>query len=412
MPTSRSRKMADPALILDRRTAMEASPGLHALLIGISDYLYLTDPDLEPPGEGFAALQKIDFTARSAFALKQKLVQLDAENRLFQPLKTIRLLISPSPAELAAEPALATAGGASPTREAIKTALWNWRSDVGKGRDEMSLFYFGGHGIRRLSKEAILLAGDFREPMNDDLARAFRLSEVIDGMAPGAPFPEIGRTQFYFIDACREKPEALDDLDDTATPKIWNYDLNGVDQRSQPVFHSTPSGGLAAGESGKLTYFMEALLWSLDHGAYRIETLPDRGAAWPIRSKSLQDGLITYNADFKDRFQLTGTINDAILSFAVDPPSLTVRIRIDPDTRRPAIGAALLKAPGRAAAIAIPDADTANICELKDVRAGLYQLKVAPKSQKPFRGAFKRYSSILEQVNVGLPIPWLHRIGP
>ena len=65
---------ADPSLVVDRRTSV-AGPGLHAILIGVSDYTFLPPAD-EPPGEGLAALKKLGSSALSAFRFREKLEAL------------------------------------------------------------------------------------------------------------------------------------------------------------------------------------------------------------------------------------------------------------------------------------------------------------------------------------------------
>ena len=75
-------------------------------------------------------------------------VALDGADRPPRPLKTIRLLVSPSAAERAAN-RLIDEGAAVPTWVGIRDALKAWRQDIAQGKDEIALFYFGGHGIRR-----------------------------------------------------------------------------------------------------------------------------------------------------------------------------------------------------------------------------------------------------------------------
>jgi hypothetical protein len=398
--------MPDP-LVLDRRAALGPAPGLHAVLIGVSDYAYLKSPD-EPPGDGFAALQKLDFTAISAFKLYDKLVELDTLGRLYRPLKTVRLLIAPSAIEAAAEPRLALWTGALPTWSGIRRALREWRADVGAGRDEMALFYFGGHGIRRSLEESILLAQDFGDPDGTALERAFRFSNVRSAMVPSPEFPDIGRDQFYFVDACRDKPPALDTLDDTSTPKMFDLALNNLDYRRAPLYLSTPAGGVAAGKSGQQTFFVEALLWALDHASYRKETLEDRiEDGWPIRAKSLSDGLSCYNPSFDARFELTGLISDPILCFARDPPSLTLRISLAPTPGKADVETAALR--NLETDDVVPAGVDADPCAVS-IPAGLYQFILKPGTETGKPPAFAAISSRYEQIHVGFKMPWLIKV--
>ena len=405
-PPAASAGPGEAALVLDRRAEMGAAPGLHAILIGVSDYTYLSAAD-DVAGEGLLALQKLDFAARSAAALAGKLRALDDDGRLLRRLKTVRLLAAPSPAEKDAEPALADPALIAPTRRNIRGALQAWRADVAQGQDEVALFYFAGHGIRRSLEESILLAADFLEDPETQLDNAFRLRNVYEGMAVSDERPGIGRTQFFFVDACRDKPPALDALDDTTTPKIWDTDLNGVDGRCSPIYFSTPAGGVAGGASGGTTFFMTALLWALDHGAYRRERLPGlAGAVWPIRPKSLHDGLKCVDAG-SSRYELTGNIGDGILCFGKDPPRLTLRVQFDPDgAGQPPCMLELLPLAGDAIAVAT----AGSPCAVPEVSAGLYRLSLRAPADPSLPRTID-YCSDIEQVNVGLTMPWLHVVS-
>ncbi|HJT15616.1 MAG TPA: caspase family protein, partial [Dongiaceae bacterium] len=254
----------DRSLVLDLRQDVPG-PGMHAILIGVSEYEYL--PGIEDPGEeGLKALKKLASPALSAFRFEQKLVALNLAGQLPKPLKTVRLLLAPSAYELASEPGIANRG-AAPTKVNIKTALRAWRQSMAESSEAVGLFYFGGHGIRRALEESILLAADFLDPEEVQLENCFRLSNVRAGMVPSVTFPDIGRTQFYFVDACRDKPDALDTMDDTQTPKIFDAALNTLDDRKAPIYFATYAGGFAAGNPGEETYFYKAIDWALDHAS-------------------------------------------------------------------------------------------------------------------------------------------------
>ena len=106
---------ATKCLILDRRQELGDRPGLHALLIGVSDYPNLPPAsDTPKPDAGLPdlGLRPLSGTARSADALAQWIVA--NPDRFDRPLATCRLLISPSAAELASDPGLAP-GARGPT---------------------------------------------------------------------------------------------------------------------------------------------------------------------------------------------------------------------------------------------------------------------------------------------------------
>ena len=399
--------MADPSLIYDKRAEMDAADecGFHALLIGVSDYANLTGPD-DPPGVGLRSLQKLDFPARSAFRLAAKLKQLDAQNRLWRPLKTIRLLTAPSALELANDPALAAAGGATASWKAIHDALYAWRADVARSEDELSLFYFGGHGIRRSLEESILLASDFLEQPGPQLAKSFRLSNVRNGMVPSDEFPDIGRYQFYFVDACRDKPDGLDQLDDTQTPKIFDAALNHFDNRKAPTFFATPPGGFAAGRAGEETYFTAALEWALENASFNREIVNGRDApVWPMTAQSLKAGLEFADPKLTGRVELTGLISDPILCFRHDPPSLELKVSIAPSALRSKIKHAKLIELETGTETDLPGHAVDDPCRI-DMAAGFYRIEVEPAN-----GAFAPVRTGVVPLNIRLKMPWPLRIA-
>lgn len=397
--------MLDPALVIDRRKVLAGTPGLHLLLIGVSDYAHLPGPD-DPPGEGLAALKQLRSSALSALALLRKIEALDAAGRLVRPLATVRLLHSPSADELALEPELSTIGGASALRLPIAEALTAWRDDVATHRDNQALFYFCGHGVRRSLEESILLAADFLQPHMPKLFNSFRLSNVRNGMCPGPSFPEVGRDQFYFIDACREKPDALDTLDTTETPKIFDAELGGLDDRRAPVFFATMTGGLAAGVPARPTFFADALIWSLDHGSFGPTPLPGRGTVWTMTAPSLKVGIEASSALLDSRVELTGLVADPVLCFRRDPPELALKVSLAPEP---------LPAPVRTLSLTELNTKTRfDICPVDHVgphvvsiAAGMYQISVKPRSKR-----FGRVRSDVLFLSIQSKMPLVFDLGP
>ncbi|KTE39770.1 MULTISPECIES: caspase family protein [unclassified Sphingopyxis] len=400
--------MADASLIVDRRTDMGSEPGLHAILIGISDYSNLKDPD-SPPGEGLAALKKLQSAALSAWQVSEKLRALDAESRLVRRLKTLRLLVAPSVIELDAQPALAGAGGADPNRENIRTALIDWRKDVAQSRNEQALFYFSGHGIRRSLEETILLARNFLDANEDvELNLAFNLRNIYNGMVPSARFPDIGRDQFYFIDACRDKPDALDQLEDTQTPKIFKTDLGTYDDRKAPILFATKTGGVAAGNSGEATYFAKALLWSLDHGSFGATDMVGIGAIWPISAQSLKAGVEAADELFENRIELTGLVADPVLCFRRDAPSLRFKLALQPGDAVARVEKVTLIELNHKTESEIPSTQRSSGETIWDssIPAGYYRLVVSEKSKVD-----PMATSGIEFLSIQRKMPWTFTIA-
>ena len=305
----------DPSLVVDNRSKLGTAPGVHGLLIGISDYRFLAEAD-DPPGTGLSALPKQDSAALTAFSLMQKMLLLDKEGRLACPLKTLRLLIAPSHAEIDREPSLSGfAGGADCGR--IRAALQDWREDLAESEQGQGWFFFSGHAVRRALEEAVLLAADFMDPSGSAMAGSFRLSNVRAGMAPAGDRSEIARTQFYFIDVGGTPVQTLDRLDDTQTPKMFDTSLPTLDDRRAPMYFGTTPMGLP--QPAGLTTFGSALLWGLDNGAGDGRVKHKGRNAWPITAFSLKTATEKAGGEGL-RTELTGLIGDPVVCFRFEPP--------------------------------------------------------------------------------------------
>ena len=396
--------MADPSLILDRRAELAGKPALHAVLIGVSDYSFLPAFD-DPPGEGLAALKQLRSSALSAYAIIQKLLALDAAGRLVRPLGTIRLAHSPAAEELAKEPGLAALGGAPAHRSSIARCLKDWRDDVATSRDNQSLFYFCGHGIRRSLEESILLAADFQDPNFPALFNSFRLSNIRNGMVPGQSFPDIGREQFYFIDACREKPDALDTLDSTETPKIFDAELGALDDRRAPVFFATMTGGLAAGLPAQPTFFANALVWAMDHGSFGPRPVDGFGTVWPVTAPSLKVGIEVSDALFDSRVELTGLVADPILCFSRTPPQLSFKVALSPEPLPAPVKILSLMELNTRQKLDITPVDSVGPHAV-NITAGMYQMTVKPRSRR-----FIRVRSDIVFLSIQSKMPLIFDLG-
>lgn len=397
--------MPDTSLILDRRNEPGIGAGLHAILIGVSDYQFLPDAD-DPPGDKLKALKKLQSSSLSAYCMAEKLKSLDVEGRLVRKLKTLRLLIAPSPAEITAEPALATLNATIPNAKAVKLALRAWRQDVSVSREEQALFLFSGHGIRRSLEESMLLCADFLDPDEVSLENAFRLSSVRNGMVPSEDYPEIGREQFYFVDACRDKPDALDALEDTETPKVFQAVLNSYDDRKAPIYFATKTGGSAAGVAGKPTYFVDALLWALDHGSFNETMIPEIGnTGWPVTAQSLKVGIECANKLFENRIELTGLVADPTLCFRRDPPSFSFRLSLGPPEMRQSVKHTLLYDVNADIEKDITG-DPAVDPWTNDIAAGYYRLTVKPGADE-----FTMVKSKVVFLTIQTKMPWVESLG-
>jgi hypothetical protein len=311
-------------LILDNRATMNA-PGVHLLIVGVSDYVNLPDEDDLPQAEW--KLNKLTCASSSAYAVYDWL----KNNQLRLPIKTIRLLLSPSQREIQAVPALA---GLAPraSRQNFGDAARAWRADASKNRSDMTIFYFAGHGMQRGPEEGVLLLDDFLAPMDTVLSRAAELGNIRNGMAPSEACPDIGLTQFYFIDACLDRPKAQTKFVNPQVPPIFDVLLNVVDRREAPVIFSTFDGALSIGRRGKTSYFAEALTQAFERGAEDPEDVPTGGTQWPVTSITMKNSLDAFYDSNKlgTNVTLSSLVGLPVLRYLSDPPQVACRILVDP----------------------------------------------------------------------------------
>ena len=141
------------SLVVDNRNALGDQPGLHALIVGVSQYPSLeggATPVADPWGMG-----QLTSTASTAHMIAEWLKGA----LLPVPLATIRLLLSPA----ASEGHLA--GIADPaTLDNVIAEADAWRTDASSNRDSRTFFYFAGHGIQRNKEDAVFCLAGFRRP--------------------------------------------------------------------------------------------------------------------------------------------------------------------------------------------------------------------------------------------------------
>lgn len=331
--------------VLDNRAQLGGAPGLHAFIVGVSDYAHL------PGGGGTAAnktfgLKQLTATANSAFLFYEWLVGAHEGGRLPLPLATVHLLLSPSPVEVQRRPQLATVGGATPaatellraTRRNFVAAAAAWRDAASANRDQMTVFYFAGHGVQRKQKDAVLLLSDFGEPAaGGSLTNTVDANHLIAGMAPPPnPAKTIANRQIYFIDACRLPAAEFQQTEWQNVPDVWNPELNGRDDRLVAAYYATVPGSTAYALTQGQTLFSMALFRCLD----RLGAVPPDAAAadprWAVTTlsliKALPDVLTVVNEEHRGDQEVAtdGQFRDAPLVFLTNPPEVDVEVTIDP----------------------------------------------------------------------------------
>src|SRR5262245_41988225 len=252
--------MPDPSLVFDGRAALGKAAGFHALIVGVGSYRYLKG-GAEPVADHWD-MGQLSSTATSAHKVHQWLTKANAEGRLPVPLATCRLLLSPSPGEAA------LAGvGAPATFDNFSPAAHAWRDDCNTHRDSVALFYFAGPALQRSTDDAICCLGQFRKPGFGVFFHAATLADIWSGMSPAPGFEEIARTQLYFFDACRMRPEKLAEFAEVDTSSVFEDALAGGDDRCSPIYFGAISNQAAQAVPGDQTLFSRAVLECLQGDA-------------------------------------------------------------------------------------------------------------------------------------------------
>jgi hypothetical protein len=319
------------ALFKDFRSKLNGAPGLHAFIAGVSAYAHF------PNGSGALAtnnfgLSQLTTTASAAWDFYQWLVQ--RADKLPCPLATVRLLLSPSETELAANPEMRAA--AACTRQEFATNIRQWHTDALVDMKGFTLFYFAGHGVQRSPGDSVILMSDFADPSDGLMTRAVQINDIWYGMVPGSGLLDnTPRSQLYIVDACRDKPAGFPSK--LAVPSVWDDDPpTGVDNRSAPLF-APVSGASAFERPGKETLFTQAIMKCLEGVAGVSVDPPDGGAPkWAVTVFSLSEAL-TYETDELKRTEgiellwaPQGQPRNMTLHYLDGPPSVDVSVEVTP----------------------------------------------------------------------------------
>jgi len=320
--------------VVDQRARVGGGPGIHALLLGVSAYRHLpTQPD--PEAADTLRLGQLSCAAISAYRLAQWLQQ--PTGHLALPLITLRLLISPSEAELNAEPELA-ALEAGCTLQQVREAARDWSEDASTHPESIAIFYFGGHGIQRSKGDCVLLLEDFADGEGGVLEKAISARNVHNGMAPTAsPHRRcVARSQLYLLDACRVDSPRLRDLEATDPSVLWTTEMGGVDDRRAPTFFATVPGDAAYGRPAATTLFMDALIACLEGGAADLLEIDGR-EAWRVGAHGLTSALsehlpeLANQAGVAQEYRADGMGPNFFLHELADPPAVPVELTIRPE---------------------------------------------------------------------------------
>lgn len=384
-----------------------ATPGVHALIVGVSDYRHLPPLD-EPSSEAKWSLTKLSSPAASAFKVYQWLLK----NDLRLPLKTVRLLLSPSPLELQAEPALKNITEPDPARTtapradrlAFENAANDWRVDATKNADDLIIFYFAGHGVQRVIDEGIMLLDDFLAPNRPPLQRSALVGNLRAGLTPSINYPDVAKTQFFFIDTCLLEPKSLATFAAPQVPDVFGPETGGPpDRRESAVLFSTVNRAAAIGRDGKPSHFAEALISAFGNGAEDPVDPDGTGAVWPVTAHTIKTAInLSYHrAKLGTLVKMDAYVGEPVIRNLVVPPEIDLAVLIKPEQLQ--CTTVFMDERDNPVPDVAPSDKTAFDVKIK---AGLYKVQVTCERLRanPFRSKLKWINQKAS--------PWGHNLGP
>ncbi len=264
--------------------------GVHALIIGVSDYPYLSGGSAPiaaraPDNGGLGQLEVSAYSAALFFDWMTTAAEIGGA-----PLASCRLHLAPRPDEKEKVDQLTQAHYADATYAVLRTALDEWGAEMAvAGRTSQSpnvaLFFYSGHGVEVAASPAIL-ASDVLNQMTADAGAGKAVA--VDPMTTAIKTYNINRGLF-FVDACRDAPMAARLLnlvgDQSLTPN-----RTPVRRPDALIRLQSTASGLKAYQvkDGAGTLFTQAVLNGLQGPPPQFIPYDTTNLPWPLRFSALE----------------------------------------------------------------------------------------------------------------------------
>lgn len=273
------------------RAGTADAAGLHALIIGISDYPYLSegaaDPRERAPDDG--GLGQLEVSALSGALIFDWLRSV--REVAGAPLASCRLHLAPRPDELGRVQTITGHYGKA-DYASLRAAIDGWCDEMSLGGrscadPNVALFFFSGHGVEVAGSPAVLASNVLTQRTAD---RGASHAIAIEALCTAVKTYDIDRALFL-VDSCRDAPTAarLLHLVGDQSRRPADYPTRRVDafNRLQSTASGLKSYQVADGDG---TLFTQAALDGLkggpppDYMPYDIRESP-----WPLRLAAFEE---------------------------------------------------------------------------------------------------------------------------
>ncbi len=358
-------------------------PATHVLVIGTSAYKHFDGGGAESNKAELFGMEQLTAAARSASEFAAWVLNEFSNPRV--PLGSLRVLLSPGKNEsIHNDIAAKLSGDFSSTISNVKKEIVAFRKACNTFKENLALVYVAGHGVQLTKTGAIVLLHDCG---SDDHATLLEGAIDMAGVHAGFNHPDTAQTQFWFVDACRQKP-AMAARFETLAGAFTLDELPGIAE-SNPMFLAATTDTIAYARQNGITLFNEALLWGLRGG---IAAAPDEAFSkkWHVSALELVKRLVPRVKSLAQAEGATQTAdpagrqNDAMLHEYPTTPQVDLRVMLAPAAAVPVSTGSLRH--GQLGMIV----DNYNAWPLqRKVDAGIYEISIKATN------GFKSYSDFL-----------------
>lgn len=301
----------------------DTQPGIHVLLIGVSNYFHLPGGKGKPfpEGAGFQSLDAPDFSCR-------ELGDWFYQERLAHPtleIKSVDLLASNvkfglRPNRVAVE---------VPTFENVQAAVDRWFTLGNLSSENLLIFYFCGHGLQQGVASHSLLCADFGRLPNNPFAHAVHYEGLEAGMRTCA-----AKQQVYLLDICRRtEPEINGKFAGPGSALVGRLAPMDSTDVAQSVIWATSGGREAWARNKHPSAFAEAFIKSFEGGAATTHSRMNGMFATPRSISAATAAWIDAKREIQQEPQLSQPVGQHFILHRFDTFKVPVFVRCNPDDK-------------------------------------------------------------------------------